>query len=237
MPLWKNGTFIEDAWQVVADDAPVPADAAVVLSLKRWRAERDTLAARNAPIALQIDPGNDWQDIVEDLPRFPVIVVTIPKFADGRAFSIARLLRERDGETGESRVMGAYIIDQVPFGRIYKDGKLIGRDKAVGIKERRKLSFAGHVAVNVVLDDGYEMAGDPDLEAIGLPETDAAGEPFDDLLIDAAAGAVDSIPRQRRKDLDLVEDAVRRAVRAAANDACGKKPMVTVFVTRGTNRE
>ena len=34
MPLWKNGTFIEDAWQVVADDAPVPADAAVVLSLK-----------------------------------------------------------------------------------------------------------------------------------------------------------------------------------------------------------
>jgi ribonuclease J len=59
-----------------------------------------------------------------------------------------------------------------------------------------------------------------------------AGEPFDELLIDAAAGAVDSIPRQRRKDLDLVEDAVRRAVRAAANEAWGKKPMVTVFVTR-----
>jgi phosphoadenosine phosphosulfate reductase len=115
MPLWKNGTFIEDAWQVVADDAPVPADAAVVLSLKRWRTERDTLVTRNAPIALQIDPGNDWQDIVADLPRFPVIVVTIPKYADGRAFSIARLLRERDGYTGEVRAMGAYIIDQVPL--------------------------------------------------------------------------------------------------------------------------
>ena len=37
---------------------------------------------------------------------------------------------------------------------------------------------------------------------------------------------------QRRKDLDLVQEAVRRAVRGAANEAWGKKPLVTVFVTR-----
>ena len=55
----------------------------------------------------------------------------------------------------------AEIIDQVPFGRIYKDGKLIGTDEAIGIRDRRKLSFAGHVAVNVVLDEKYELAGDP----------------------------------------------------------------------------
>ena len=115
MPLWKSGTFVEDPWQPVADDAPVPADAPVVLSLKRWRAERDTLAQRNAPIALQIDPDNDWHDVVSDLPRFPVIVVTIPKYADGRAFSIARLLRDRDGYKGEIRASGNYIIDQVPY--------------------------------------------------------------------------------------------------------------------------
>ena len=115
MPLWKSGAFIEDNWQPVADDAPVPADVPVVLSLKRWRAERETLATRNAPIALQIDPGSDWRDVVPDLPRFPVIVVTIPKYADGRAFSIARLLRERDGYKGEIRASGNYIIDQVPF--------------------------------------------------------------------------------------------------------------------------
>ena len=40
------------------------------------------------------------------------------------------------------------------------------------------------------------------------------------------------IPRARRKDLDLVSEAVRRAVRSAANEAWGKKPLVTVFVTR-----
>lgn len=145
---------------------------------------------------------------------------------------IGQVAQVRDGDLLRLWPGAATIIDQVPFGRIYKDGKLIGSDEAVGIKERRKLSFAGHVAVNVVLDDGYEMAGDPDLAAAGLPETDGSGESFEELLIDAAAGAVESIPRQRRKDLDLVEDAVRRAVRAAANEAWGKKPMVTVFVTR-----
>src|SRR5690606_1557456 len=114
---------------------------------------------------------------------------------------------------------------------IYKDGKIVGSEEGVGVRDRRKLSFAGVVAVNVVLDDRYELAGDPDLEAIGLPELDADGEPFEDLLVEAAAGAVVSIPRQRRKDLDLLAEAVRRAVRNAANDAWGKKPVVTVFVT------
>jgi phosphoadenosine phosphosulfate reductase len=115
MPLWKSGAFVEDNWQIVPDDQPVPADVPVILTLKRWRENREALATRNAPIGLQIDPGNDWQDIVADLPRFPVVVVTIPKYADGRAFSIARLLRERDGYTGEIRAVGTYIIDQVPY--------------------------------------------------------------------------------------------------------------------------
>jgi uncharacterized protein (DUF934 family) len=115
MPLWKSGAFVEDNWQVVPDDQPVPAVASVAVSLKRWRAERETLAGRNAPVGLVLEPGSVWTDIVGDFPRFPLIVVTIPKYADGRAFSIARLLRERDGYTGEIRATGNYIIDQVPF--------------------------------------------------------------------------------------------------------------------------
>jgi phosphoadenosine phosphosulfate reductase len=115
MPLWKSGAFIEDNWRVVPDGEPVPAGAPVVVSLKRWHEERAVLAMRNAPLGLLIEPGSVWTDIVADLPRFPLIVVTIPKYADGRAFSIARLLRERDGYRGEIRATGNYIIDQVPF--------------------------------------------------------------------------------------------------------------------------
>lgn len=124
------------------------------------------------------------------------------------------------------------IIDKVPFGRVFKDGKLIGSDQAMGIRDRRRLSYVGHVAVNVVLDERYDLAGDPDLVAIGLPEADADGDELEELLIDAAIGAIESIPRARRKDLDLVSEAVRRAVRSAADEIWGKKPLATVFVTR-----
>ena len=117
MPLWKNGNFVEDSWKVVADEEPVPESEKVIVSLKRWREERATLSERNAPLGLLIPPGSVWTDIVADLPRFPVIAVTIPKYADGRASSIARLLRERDNYQGEIRVMGDYILDQMPYMR------------------------------------------------------------------------------------------------------------------------
>jgi uncharacterized protein (DUF934 family) len=115
MPVWKNRSLVADDWRLVADDAPLPGDDKVVVSLKRWRAERASLGARNAPLGIVIAAGEKWDDVVADLPRFPLIVVTIPKYADGRAFSIARLLRERDRYTGEIRATGAYIIDQVPL--------------------------------------------------------------------------------------------------------------------------
>jgi phosphoadenosine phosphosulfate reductase len=115
MPLWKNGAFVEDDWAIVPDGEPMPADGAAIVSLKRWREERAALAERSAPLGLLIEPGSTWADIAADLKRFPVIAVTIPKYADGRAFSIARLLRERDGYAGEIRALGTYIIDQVPL--------------------------------------------------------------------------------------------------------------------------
>ena len=150
----------------------------------------------------------------------------------GATAGIREIPKVRNGDVVRLAPGAAEIIDQIPFGRTFKDGKLIGGEVEMGIRDRRKLSFAGHVAVNVVLDDRHELAGDPDLVAIGLPEQDAAGEDLEERLLDAAVGAFDSIPRQKRRDLDLVAEAVRRAVRSSANEIWGKKPVVTVFVTR-----
>ena len=140
----------------------------------------------------------------------------------GAMAGIPEVMQVRNGDMARLAPGPAEIIDQVPFGRIYKDGRIIGTDEGVGLKERRKLSFAGHVAVNVVLDERYDLAGDPDLVAIGLPQTDGRGTDFEEMLLEAVESAVTSIPRQPRKDLDLVAEAVRRAGRNSTNEAWGK---------------
>jgi phosphoadenosine phosphosulfate reductase len=163
MPLWKDGRFIDDSWTVVADDAAVPGDVNAIVSLKRWRDERAVLAERNAPLGLLIAPGSIWTDIVADLPRFPVVAVTIPKYADGRAFSIARLLRERDGYKGEIRAIGDYIIDQMPY------------MKRVGID--------AFLVTNPVVEDGLKRGIWPEVTdylqpAVGGSEVPAGTRPW-----------------------------------------------------------
>jgi ribonuclease J len=148
------------------------------------------------------------------------------------ASGIKQVAQVRDGDMLRLWPDAAEIIDKLPSGRIYKDGLLLGSDEAMGIRDRRKLSYVGHVALNVVLDEKYELAGDPDLMAVGVPKLGRSGEELEEVMLDAAIGAIESIPRQRRKDLDGVSEAARRAVRAAANEAWGKKPIVTVFITR-----
>ena len=117
MPLWKDGRFVDDLWRVVDDAAPIEDGVAALISLARWRTERATLEQRNAPLGLVIAPDDSWKDIVGDLHRFPVVAVTLAKYGDGRAFSISRLLRERDGYKGEIRAIGDFILDQMPLMR------------------------------------------------------------------------------------------------------------------------
>jgi ribonuclease J len=145
---------------------------------------------------------------------------------------IGQVARVRNGDMLRLAPGRAEVIDDAPSGRIYKDGKLIGDFDEMGIGERRKLAFAGHVGLSVTVDEKCNIAGDPDLESFGLPEQDAKGEDMDDQLFDAAMSAFDSIPRAKRRDLELVREAMRRAVRSAAEQAWGKKPIVTVFVTQ-----
>lgn len=126
----------------------------------------------------------------------------------------------------------AAVIGKAPAGRVYLDGKVIGNEETTGIADRRKLSHVGVVACSLVLDRNGKMADDLDLAAIGLPANSATGEPLEDLLGDAAEGALDSLPAGRLRNDEAVAAAVEKAIRAAARDHWGKKPVVTVFVAR-----
>jgi ribonuclease J len=145
---------------------------------------------------------------------------------------IGKVPRVRNGDVLKLAPGEPEVVDHAPFGRIFKDGNLIGDFEEMGIGERRKLAFVGHVAVSVLLDSRYDFMGDPEVEPFGLPQFDDEGEDMGDTLYDAILGAVESIPRARRKDLEMVREAVRRAVRATANEIWGKKPVVTVFLTK-----
>ena len=116
LPSGATAPSIPTRWLAAKDGEPLP-DAPVVLSRKRWLAERDDLARRPAPLGLRLEAGESIADIVADLPRLALIELSFPKFSDGRAFSTARLLREKHGYAGELRAVGNVLSDQIPLMR------------------------------------------------------------------------------------------------------------------------
>jgi uncharacterized protein (DUF934 family) len=115
--LIADGRVSEDGWLSLADDAPAPASGDVIVSLKRWLVERDALLARDGGVGVRLTGGDPLDAIVPDLPRFAVIALEFPSFKDGRSFSLARLLRQRHGYTGQLRAVGDVLRDQIAFMR------------------------------------------------------------------------------------------------------------------------
>jgi ribonuclease J len=122
------------------------------------------------------------------------------------------------------------VIDQLPHGRLYKDGNLLETEKARAVSERRRMSFAGVVFVALAITDKGELADDPQVDMVGVPEKDAAGKTIDDRIYDIVLSTVENLPRAKRRDPDTLAEAVRRAVRSEVNAAWGKKPLCQVHV-------
>jgi uncharacterized protein (DUF934 family) len=114
MAIFRGHGFMEDEWTLAPDDAPLPAGGAVV-SKARFIAERDALTARNTPLGLNLRSGETLDGLEDDLERFALIVLDIPKYTDGRSYSTARLLRERYKYPGELRASGDVLRDQIMF--------------------------------------------------------------------------------------------------------------------------
>jgi ribonuclease J len=122
------------------------------------------------------------------------------------------------------------IIDELPAGRLYKDGKLLVSAEGRTVADRRRLGFAGFVSVALAITDKGALAADPEIELVGIPETAGNGDAMATIARDAVMETIETLPRPQRRDPDTIAEAVRRAVRAALAGHWDKKPTCHVHV-------
>jgi uncharacterized protein (DUF934 family) len=115
MPLVKGGQIASDAFAHVADDAELPAEGAVLVTAKRLLQDPEAILARSGKTGVIWPNSRDVDDLVPHLDRLSVVALVFPSFRDGRAYSQARLLRERFSYRGELRATGQVLRDQFVF--------------------------------------------------------------------------------------------------------------------------
>jgi len=115
MPLVKNGKISDDAFVHVADDAPLPGDGAILISAKRFLEDPEAISRRLGKTGVVWPNNRDVDDLVPYLDRLAAVALMFPSFRDGRAYSQARLLRERFLYRGELRATGQVLRDQFVF--------------------------------------------------------------------------------------------------------------------------
>lgn len=112
--LFVDGAVKEDSWVSVEGDQPIPDGEDVIVSLPVFEQNRHVLLTRNnGRLGVYLEAGEQVTAIAEDLDQLGLVSLDFPSFADGRAFSKARLLRDKFGFDGQIRATGDVRIDQV----------------------------------------------------------------------------------------------------------------------------
>lgn len=114
--LIKNRSIVSENWQTLssADDlTSVAPDAGVLAPLALWQSHGEALRARSGKVGVWLNSHEEPAAIANDLSGLDVVAVNFPKFADGRGYSIGRLLRERYSYKGELRAIGEVLRDQL----------------------------------------------------------------------------------------------------------------------------
>jgi len=109
-----RASLAEDPFTFVDDDTPLP-QGDVVISLTRFQADGDRLLGEGRKVGVKLASHEAVEDLVYDLPRIAVVALEFPKYRDGRAYSGARLLRERFGYAGQVRAVGEVLREQAAF--------------------------------------------------------------------------------------------------------------------------
>ena len=104
-------SLVEDPFTAVADDQSVPPGD-VIISLTRFQTEGGALLSEGRQVGVRVDSHEEVEALAYDLPEIAVVALAFPAFTDGRAYSSARILRERFQFKGEVRAVGGVLREE-----------------------------------------------------------------------------------------------------------------------------
>lgn len=167
--------------------------------------------------------------------------VLIPMHGEHRHLREHAKLAEAKGMTGVLAVNGMMIdlsgnapkvAEYIETGRTYLDGTVkIGALDGV-VRDRIRMALNGHATVTVILDTDDEPLGEPWVDLMGLPETGRSKAPLVDVLEEDLSQWLNRAGAKTLRDDDKLNEGLKRTLRQSAMDEIGKKPEVTVVVSR-----
>jgi len=92
-----------------------PENADLLVPLRLWELRRTELLERRGRVGILLDAWDEIEPLAQDLRHFALIAIRVAQLADGRAYSLASLLRDRHGYRGELRATGAVLRDNLDF--------------------------------------------------------------------------------------------------------------------------
>ena len=179
-----------------------------------------------------------------DLERMQDIVnpqIVVPMHGEHRHLREHMKLAEGRGRAGVLAINGTMVdlsgnqptvAGYVETGRTYLDGSVqIGALDGI-VRDRIRMALNGHVVVTVILDEDDEPLGEPWCELMGLPEIGRSNAPLVDILEEDLSQFLGRAGEKTLGDDDKLEEGMRRIVRNSSVNEIGKKPEVTVVISR-----
>jgi ribonuclease J len=124
------------------------------------------------------------------------------------------------------------VAEYIETGRTYLDGSVkIGALDGV-VRDRIRMALNGHVIVTVILDENDAPLGDPWCDTMGLPETGSSRAPLVEVLEEDLGQVLGRAKSKTMIDDDKLDEALRRVARQTTQSEVGKKPEVTVVISR-----
>ena len=124
------------------------------------------------------------------------------------------------------------VADYVETGRTYLDGSVkIGALDGV-VRDRIRMALNGHSVISVILDEEDEPLGEPWVDLKGLPETGTSKAALAEVMEEDLNQFLMRADAKTLRDDDKLEDGLRRIARQSALSEIGRKPEVTVIISR-----